>query len=93
MASPNTTPRIVELAAQISASIAELQERLSAQGVPSPTFDEDSPASFPDNVSNLRTQVLDATAELHEVLMEPLMLVYKFAGVRLPPIKPSQYRN
>jgi hypothetical protein len=82
MASTSNTPRIVELAAQISSSVAELQERLSAQGVPSPTFDENSPQSFPDDVYHLRTQVLDATAELNEVLTEPLMLTYKFAAVR-----------
>lgn len=51
MASSSNTPRIVELAAQISAFVAELQEHLSAQGVPSPTFDEDSPLFLPVDVS------------------------------------------
>ncbi|CAJ2509764.1 Uu.00g056640.m01.CDS01 [Anthostomella pinea] len=78
---PTPPPRIVELAAQISASVAELQERLSAQGVPSPTFDEDSPPFFPDGVSRLRTELLDATAELNEVLTEPLMLIFKFSAI------------
>lgn len=85
MASSSNTPRIVELAAQISASVAELQEHLSAQGVPSPTFDEDSPPFLPADVSHIRAQLLDATAELHEVLTEPLMLIFKFGAVRFPP--------
>lgn len=84
MASPNNMPRIVELAAQISTSVNELQERLTAQGAPSPSWDEDSPEALPDDVSHLQDAVLDATAELHELLMEPLMLIFKFAAVRLP---------
>ncbi|KAI6091007.1 sterigmatocystin 8-O-methyltransferase [Hypoxylon rubiginosum] len=81
MASPNATPRIVELAAKISSSVAELQEHLSAQGVESPSFDENSPPFLPSDVSHIRDGVLDATNELNELLLEPLMLIYKFAGV------------
>ena len=85
MASSTNTPRIVELAAQISASVNEFQKRLSDQGLPSPTFDEDGPQTFPEDMYSLRAQILDATAELNEVLTEPLMLIFKFAAVRPPP--------
>lgn len=81
MASSSNTPRIVELAAQISSSVIELQERLSAQGIPSPSFAEDNPQDFPADVDSLRDAVLDATAELHELLLDPLQLLYKFASV------------
>ncbi|KAI0179724.1 sterigmatocystin 8-O-methyltransferase [Hypoxylon sp. FL1284] len=81
MESSHDTPRIVALAAQIGTSVAELQGRLSAQGVPSPSFAEDSPNGLPDDVSHLRDAVLDATAELHELLLDPLMLVFKFASI------------
>ncbi|KAI3393977.1 hypothetical protein diail_3338 [Diaporthe ilicicola] len=81
MASSNNMPRIVELAAQISASVSAMQERLTAQGAPSPSWDEDSPESLPPNVSNLQDAVLDATAELHELLLEPLMLIFKHAAI------------
>ncbi|GAP92082.1 putative sterigmatocystin 8-O-methyltransferase [Rosellinia necatrix] len=81
MAPSGTTPRIVALAAKISSSVAELQDSLSAQGVESPSFAEDSPQYLPPDVSHIRDDVLDATAELHELLLEPLMLLYKFAGV------------
>lgn len=84
MASPNNMPRIVELAAQISTSVTELQERLAAQGAPSPSWAEDSPESLPADVSNLQDVVLDATAELHELLLDPLMVIFKFAAVRFP---------
>ncbi|KAF3012999.1 hypothetical protein E8E14_007434 [Neopestalotiopsis sp. 37M] len=47
----------------------------------SPSFAEDSPPSLPSDMHQLRDDVLDATAELHEVLLEPLMLIYKFSGV------------
>lgn len=81
MASTSNMPRIVELAAQISTSVAELQEQLTAQGAPSPSWAEDSPECLPADVSNLQDAVLDATAELHELLLEPLMLIFKFASV------------
>jgi hypothetical protein len=81
MASPSNTPRIVELAAQISSSVTELQERLSARGIPSPSFAEDSPQDFPADLESLRDGVVDATAELHELLLDPLQLLYKFAAV------------
>ncbi|KAI1266969.1 sterigmatocystin 8-O-methyltransferase [Xylariaceae sp. FL1019] len=81
MAPPNANPKIVALAAKISSSVAELQEYLSAQGLESPSFDEDSPPNLPSDVIHIRDDVLDATAELHELLLEPLMLIYKFAGV------------
>jgi hypothetical protein len=79
MASPNATPRTVELAAQISTSVAQLQERLSVQGAPTPSFDEDSPENLPSDVADLKDAVLDATSELHELLLDPLALLFKFA--------------
>jgi hypothetical protein len=84
MASSNyTTPRIVELAAQISSSVTKLQEKLSAQGAATPSFAENGPELLPDEVSSLKDVVLDATAELHEILLDPLLLLFKFASVSL----------
>jgi len=84
MASPNTTPKIVELAAQISSSVVQLQEHLSAQGAPTPSFAEDCPESLPPDVSHLKDAILDATADLHELLLDPLALLFKFASVGIP---------
>ncbi|KAI1198527.1 sterigmatocystin 8-O-methyltransferase [Nemania serpens] len=80
MESSSRTPQIVELAAKISASVSQLQELLSAQGVPSPSFTEDSPDRLPANTFHLQDAVLDATAELHELLMEPVRLIFKFCA-------------
>ncbi|KID82703.1 O-methyltransferase, family 2 [Metarhizium guizhouense ARSEF 977] len=63
MASPNTTPRIVALAAQISTSVAELQERLTAEGIASPSFAEDSPECLPANITNLA--IIDTICRFH----------------------------
>uniref|UniRef100_A0A8H7K5R5 Uncharacterized protein n=1 Tax=Bionectria ochroleuca TaxID=29856 RepID=A0A8H7K5R5_BIOOC len=81
MALANAAPLIVELAAKITSSVAELQVGLAAQGLENPSWAENSPPYLPSNLHQLRDEVLDATAELHEVLLEPLMLIYKFAGV------------
>ncbi|KAJ4371317.1 hypothetical protein N0V83_004534 [Neocucurbitaria cava] len=79
--SKNTTPRIVELAAQISSSVTKLQEKLSAQGAATPSFAENGPELLPEDVSSLKDAVLDATAELHEILLDPLLLLFKFASI------------
>ncbi|KAI1824558.1 sterigmatocystin 8-O-methyltransferase [Xylaria intraflava] len=81
MASPSTAPRMVELAAKISTSVAELQELLSAKGLPSPSFDEDSPECLPVDMANLQDAVLDATTELHELLMEPMPLLLQLCAM------------
>ncbi|KAI0173479.1 sterigmatocystin 8-O-methyltransferase [Hypoxylon sp. FL1284] len=81
MASPNSAPRIVALADKISSSVAELQELLSAQGVPSPSWAEDNPESLPADAADLQDVVLDATAELHELLLEPFSLVFRNAAI------------
>ncbi|OAG01869.1 putative Sterigmatocystin 8-O-methyltransferase [Paraphaeosphaeria sporulosa] len=82
MASSNdTTPRIIELAAQISSSVTKLQDKLSAQGAATPSFAENGPEVLPDDVSSLKDAVLDATAELHEILLDPLFVLFKFASI------------
>ncbi|KAF2008738.1 S-adenosyl-L-methionine-dependent methyltransferase, partial [Aaosphaeria arxii CBS 175.79] len=81
MASRNSCPRIVELATRISSSVAQLHEHLSAQGVVTPSFAEDNPENLPANVAHLQDAILDATAELHELLLDPLALISKFAAI------------
>ncbi|ETS86516.1 hypothetical protein PFICI_00344 [Pestalotiopsis fici W106-1] len=81
MASSNSTPRIVALADKISSSVAELQELLSSQGVPPPSWAEDNPECLPADAAHLQDAVLDETAELHELLLEPFSLVCRFAAI------------
>lgn len=79
----NSTSRIVELASQISISVHQLQKQLSAQGSPTPSFADGSSEGLPANVSHLKDAILDATAELHELLLDPLLLLFKFASVSI----------
>ncbi|OTA89512.1 hypothetical protein M434DRAFT_398554 [Hypoxylon sp. CO27-5] len=72
--------RIATLAATISNSVAKLEEILSAHELPSPSFDEDNPTSLPAEASHVQDVVLDATAELYELLLEPLPLIFKFSA-------------
>lgn len=76
-------PRIVQLAATISESVSKMHEILSAQEVPYPSFEEDAPTSLPKEASDAQDSVLDATAELYDLLLEPLNLIYKHHGVRI----------
>jgi hypothetical protein len=80
MESSTKSSRIVELAAKISESVSQLQDILSSQGLPSPSFTENGPERLPANTSDLQDTVLDATTELHELLMEPVRLIFKFCA-------------
>lgn len=85
MASSTTTARMIELAATISNSVAKLHEILSAKGLPSPSFDEDAPTSLPKEASDAQDAVLDATSELHDLLLDPLSLLFQHGGVGISP--------
>ncbi|KAH9890829.1 sterigmatocystin 8-O-methyltransferase [Xylariomycetidae sp. FL2044] len=81
MASPNNkTSRMVELAGKINTCVTELQELLSAQGLPPPSFDEDSPERLPPSAFHLQDAVLDATTELHDLLMDPVPLAFDISA-------------
>ncbi|KAM7195870.1 6-hydroxytryprostatin B O-methyltransferase [Rhypophila sp. PSN 637] len=68
--------RIVQLAQTISTSVSQIDQVLTAQGLPPLSFDEDLPAGYlPKELSLVRDAVIDATAELHDLLLEPLHLV------------------
>lgn len=74
--------RIVALADIIQKSVAELQSVLDSQNLPSPSFDEDSsPDALPSAAQKAQDAVLDATAELHDILLEPTALVLKTISV------------
>jgi len=80
MASNTSTPRIAELAKTIGDSVAKLQEVLKAQNAPFPSFDENAPASLPLEASEARDAVLDATTELHDLLLDPMVLIHTHGG-------------
>ncbi|KAI0476619.1 O-methyltransferase-domain-containing protein [Xylariaceae sp. FL0804] len=70
-----TKTRIVQLAETIGAATLQLQEVLSKHGAPTPSFDENVSVTYPEAAVQARDAVLDATAELHDMLMEPMALL------------------
>lgn len=78
---PNKSiPRIIQLATIINLSVAKIQEVLDNQGAPSPSFDEHAPP-LPVDIGEAQDAVLDATAELHDLLTEPLNIIHRSARV------------
>lgn len=82
-------PRILELADRISHSAAHLDSILRAKDVPSPSFAEDAPAPYPSETDDVRDVIVDAAAELYDLLLEPMALLYKKTGVRFAPRTPQ----
>lgn len=75
-------PRILQLAAAITESVRKLQDSLSENGLPTPSFNENESLSIPEEASGAQDVILDATAELHDLLLDPLVLVRSHGGVR-----------
>lgn len=86
MPQDTSVTRIVQLAATISESVANIEDILSSQGVETPSFTADAPKSFPKEINSARDAVIDATAELHDLLLEPLILIFKHGAVGNDPI-------
>jgi uncharacterized protein with FMN-binding domain len=80
MASSKSLSRIAQLAATISVSVASIEEILSSKGLPSPSFHETAPM-LPREALSAQSAVLDAVAELQDLLLEPLSLLYNHNGV------------
>lgn len=82
-----TTPRIVQLVRILSDSVTEVQAALAKKGHPSPSFDEDAPASIPPELSDLQDKILDASAELHDLFLQPINLIHKYGAVSAPGLR------
>ncbi|KAK8129729.1 O-methyltransferase [Apiospora kogelbergensis] len=80
MASNIPLPRIVQLANTISEAVTKMQAVLSAKGIPPPSFDEEHEFNLPLETTHDHNIVLDATAELHDLMLEPLNLMYQHGG-------------
>lgn len=74
---PSPRPSLAsQLAAAIAASAAELDTALAAQGVPSPSFDENDANIVPDEAVDAQDAILDAAGELIDLLHAPLASLY-----------------
>lgn len=78
---PDSASRIVHLTKVLSQTVADLERVLAEHGQPTPSFDPDSPTPFPTETDDLRDTALDAAAEIYDLLMEPMALLYKKTGV------------
>lgn len=81
MDSDQSKPRIEQLVATISNSVAKLQELLKSNGLPPPSFDENARFALPDAAVDYQDSILDATAELHDLLLDPMILIRDYGGV------------
>ncbi|EGE01163.1 sterigmatocystin 8-O-methyltransferase [Trichophyton equinum CBS 127.97] len=71
-------PRIIQLATTIKDWVLKIQETLDTLGALSPSFDENAPP-LPAQISAAQDMVLDATAELHDLLTEPTNMIHRSA--------------
>lgn len=71
------TSRIAELASLISRNTAEVENHLLADGLPCPTFDADQPPTLVHNpkIAAARQAILEATDELHALMLGPISIV------------------
>ncbi|TRX94192.1 hypothetical protein FHL15_004960 [Xylaria flabelliformis] len=60
----------------ISSSAAQLQEILVAHNAPSHSFDKNGDFQLPKEASNVQDVLIDAAAELHDLLLDPIGLLY-----------------
>lgn len=79
---PRSKPRILELADRIGHLAAQLDSILCARAIPSPSFAEDAPTSYPPDTRDVRDRLIDAAAELYDLLLEPMAFLYNKTGVR-----------
>ncbi|KAF2963098.1 hypothetical protein GQX73_g10465 [Xylaria multiplex] len=73
--------QIEQLAATISESVVRLKKILSSHGLPLPSFDENAHFQMPEAAIADQDAIVDATAELHDLLLDPMTLVREYGGV------------
>lgn len=83
------TSRIAVLAQRIAHNTAEVEKHLLADGLPCPTFDADQPPNLVHNpkIAAARKVILEATDELHALMLGPTSLVTSFIVRLLRPRK------
>ncbi|KAF6228460.1 hypothetical protein HO133_008190 [Letharia lupina] len=72
--------RILELAAVINRSVKAVHESLVKETFPFPSFEANASGSLPEGLLENQDAVLDATAELHDLFLGPLNLLFRHGG-------------
>ena len=73
---PNS--RIAELASLIQHHTLKVEDYISSQGLPSPSFDIGTPAQlqFPEAIAESQNKVIEATDELHSLMLGPIGFLF-----------------
>jgi hypothetical protein len=79
-----SSSRILELAATISKSTAIIQDHLTSRNLPSPSFSPDA-ESLPEELAQAQDAVLDATSELHDLLLPSFGALHMSGNVSYSP--------
>lgn len=72
-----SVPRIVELAQRIATNTSQVNEYLTVNNLPQPSFSPDGPLygpvpkDAPPEIIDLNQSVLDDTTELHQLMLGP----------------------
>ncbi|GAP85342.2 putative sterigmatocystin 8-O-methyltransferase [Rosellinia necatrix] len=80
MSDPQSLPRFLQLAQIISSSTAVLHRILLAHSAPFPSFDGGGAFYMPKEASEAQDALIDATAELHDLLLDPMNLLLSHGG-------------
>jgi len=75
--------RIIELARAISENTSAIESTMVARELALPSFEPGASVVFPAETTVARDMVLDATQELHDLLLEPMSLIHRRSSVRL----------
>ena len=72
-----SSSRIVELGNSIQYNTLKIDLFFSFHGIPTPSFDVDTPLEIdlPDDIKACRATVLEATDELHSLILGPVQTV------------------
>lgn len=71
-----SSSRIAELASLVQANTASVDKYLREHNLPFPSFNEDGPVDFKiesDEIQKARTAAMEASLELHDLLLGPSM--------------------
>ena len=67
--------RIVQLAETIHANTSKVDTHFTLQNLPSPSFDDDFPASLPEEIEQARNAIIHAADEISELMQGPNQLL------------------
>lgn len=74
--------RILDLANTIHKSTSTVHDHLVSQNLPFPSFSPEVSVPLPEELIDAQNAIIDATAELHDLLMPPISALHINGNVR-----------